>query len=1230
MTHSSATSRQLLGQALALHQAGKRPQAEAIYRQMLSANPRDANALRLLGVLQFESGQTAAALELISRAIAISPNVADYHFSLAGILQAIGQHDGATASYRRAVEIYPKFPQAWFNLGNLLRARQQNTQAIAAYRQALAAQPNYPEAANNLGIALAAAGQHQAAIDAYRQALASRPVFPEAANNMAESLDAVGQFDEAIAACQEALKTRPNFAEAFAHLGNTFMHKDDAQQAIVAYRRALSLRPDLADVHRNLGDALRETDQLDEAIAAYKHAIKLRPKFPEAYLNLGNALSEKGQADQAIDEYRQAGALRSNFLAAEQNLGLALSKKGCHSEALTAFARVVALTPADSGAHTNLGHALRETGHIDAAIGAYRQAIAIDPNSPLAYSNLAATLWKIGQYQEALADITKAIALRPTFVEAYINLGFIMNGLGRFDESIDAFRHALTITDSPLAHFNLGFGLLLRGELEPGWREYEWRTQCPEVNPTMRQVPGPAWDGSDLSGKTILLLDEQGLGDAIQFIRYVRLVAERRPARIILECQSPLARLLRTTQNVEQVISRGQTPPAYDVHCSLLSLPLVFNTTLETIPTSTAYLQAEEQLAGDWQISLDAEITKIPGAAKAIKVGLVWGGNTKPNPDRTVGLAALAPLAAVPGVVFVSLQKGPHAQEAKNPPPGMRLIDLTDKISDFVDTAALINGLDLVITIDTSVAHLAGAMGKPLWILVPFSPDWRWLRDRKDCPWYPSARLFRQSALGDWPSAINNLAEELHRLVVGKNPDDAEAQYQLGVRLGRTGKYEQAVAALTCATTLNPDHADAQNSLGIALIEAGRPAEAVAACQRAVARCPTAAKAYCNLAAALAKDNQLDAALDAARKAAELEPNFVGAWVNVGLCFSYLGQLDEAVAAYRRALAIESFPLAHWDLACALLALGDFQEGFREYEWRVAAKQIPQRQFSQPRWQGGPIPAGLSRPPRIFITQEQGLGDAIQFARFIPQVAELGAQVIVECELGLARLFRTIPGVQAVASPGQRMPDFDTHCPLPSLPLALGTTLQNLPAKVPYLRVEPALIADWQRRLEDAMGGSAIAKAGRKIGLVWAGNAKPDPARTTGLSAFAPLAGVRGVSFVSLQLGPGSEEASNSPAGMRLIDPTSQIDDLADTAALISQLDLVITIDSAVAHLAGALGKPVWVFLPFCPDWRWMRDRDDSPWYPTARLFRQTKPGDWGDPVARAAALLQQKSSAGR
>jgi tetratricopeptide (TPR) repeat protein len=1222
MSHSSATSRQLLGQALALHQAGKRPQAEAIYRQMLNANPRDANALRLLGVLQFESGQTAAALDLISRAIAISPNVADYHFSLAGILQAIGQHDGATASYRRAVEIYPKFPQAWFNLGNLLRARQQNTQAIAAYRQALAAQPNYPEAANNLGIALAAAGDHQGAITSYRQAMGARPNFAEAANNMAESLDAVGQFDLAVAACQVALQNRPNFAEAYAHLGNTYMHKNDPQQAIAAYRRALSLRPDLADVHRNLGDALRETEQLDEAIAAYQQAIKLRPKFPEAYLNLGNALAAKGQSDQAIEGYRHAIGLRKDFLPAEQNLGMVLTKKGRHVEALTAFGRVAALTPDDAGAHSNLANALRETGQIKAAIAAYEQAIAVDPTSPLAYSNLSATLWKVEKFDQSLEMIEKAIALHPTFVEAFINQAFVLMGFCRIDEAVEALHKALAIRqDSALAHLCLGISYLLRGQWKVGWPEYEWRQECPEVNSTMRRVPGLQWDGSDLSGKTIFLADEQGFGDSIQFVRYIPLIAAR-GGRIILETKTGLMRLFGGVKDVE-LVPRGQEIPPYDVYSFTMSLPLIFGTEPATIPAPIPYLRADAELSETWGNKLGPKRSE----GGEIRVGLTWAGSPGFAHDykRSLSLAELAVLAKIPHVSFYSLQKGEAGRQTN--PPAMQLIDFTPDLGDFADTAAFIDNLDLVISVDTAVAHLSGAMGKPTWIMLPFSPDWRWLLGRDDTNWYPTARLFRQPALGDWAGVVSAVAEELYRLVAGKYPDDAEVQYQLGVYLGQNGQFDQAVTAFTRATALKPDHADAQNSLGIALIETGRPAEAVAACQRAVARCPTAAKAHCNLAAALAKDNQLDAALDAARKAAELEPNFVGAWVNVGLCFSYLGQLDQALAAYRRALAIESFPLAHWDLACALLALGDFQEGFREYEWRVAAKQIPQRQFSQPRWQGGPIPAGRSRPPRIFITQEQGLGDAIQFARFIPQVAQLGANVIVECELALARLFRTIPGVQAVASPGQPMPDFDSHCPLPSLPLALGTSLQNLPAKVPYLRVEPALIADWQRRLEDAMGGSAIAKAGRKIGLVWAGNAKPDPARTAGLAAFAPLAGVRGASFISLQLGRGSEEASDPPAGMRLIDLTNQIDDLADTAALIAHLDLVITIDSAVAHLAGALGKPVWVFLPFCPDWRWMRDRDDSPWYPTARLFRQTKPGDWRDPVARAAAALAKQKS---
>lgn len=462
-------------------------------------------------------------------------------------------------------------------------------------------------------------------------------------------------------------------------------------------------------------------------------------------------------------------------------------------------------------------------------------------------------------------------------------------------------------------------------------------------------------------------------------------------------------------------------------------------------------------------------------------------------------------------------------------------------------------------------------------------------------------------------------AEHAYRAAIRLRPDHAEAWSNLGLALQAQRRLPEAEAAQQQALRLAPDFPDAHNNLGLAQYEQGRPAEAENSFRGALRLRPAYPNAMLNLGIALQSLNRLEEAETCYRDGLAQGADPGRALNNLGLLLQEQGRTADAEAACRAALAHRpGQPDARTNLALILLLRGAYEEGWREYEarWQVASMTSAVRGFTQPQWTGDMPLAGRT----ILLHAEQGFGDTLQFCRYAPLVAEAGARVLLEAPPALCRLLGSLAGVARVIPAGDDLPPFDLHCPLMSLPLAFGTTLATIPRTVPYLQADPAQLGAWRTAL--------AALPGRRVGLVWGGSSRlgqphavaVDRRRSMPLSALAPLASIPDCSFVSLQLGPPASQPP--PAGLHLHDPTASLNDFADTAALVEALDLVISVDTAVAHLAGALGKPVWLLNRFDTCWRWLVGRDDSPWYPTLRQFRQPAPGDWATPVAQVAAAL--------
>jgi Flp pilus assembly protein TadD len=408
-----------------------------------------------------------------------------------------------------------------------------------------------------------------------------------------------------------------------------------------------------------------------------------------------------------------------------------------------------------------LGVIALQSKRLDEAMELIQRALAIRPDAAEYHNSLGNVLVQKDLLDDAIVAFRRATTLRNNYTKAFSNLGNALKKTGQYTEAISAYRQAMTLSPEYFeAHWNLGLLLLLQGDFRRGWKEFEYRLEIMELRKGKRQCSRPRWDGNDLSGKRILLHPEQGFGDAIQFARYAPMVAEC-GGRIVLEIQPELHRLFQCLSGVEILAPQGKELPDFEVHCPLMSLPLMFDTTFETIPNDIPYLSPPVELVEHWRRYIATERRK--------KVGLTWAGNPTHRNDRnrSISFSRMNELMRVPDVQFFSLQKGPAEKQADFATPNATFIDITGEFADFADTAALIQHLDLVITVDTAIAHLAGAMGKPVWVLLPFAPDWRWMLDRSDSPWYPTMQLFRQKTPGDWNEVIERVTRELKKFVSG-------------------------------------------------------------------------------------------------------------------------------------------------------------------------------------------------------------------------------------------------------------------------------------------------------------------------------------------------------------------------------------------------------------------------------------------------------------------------------
>lgn len=622
--------------------------------------------------------------------------------------------------------------------------------------------------AESLGLALKhhQAGDFQRAKDLYCRILNAHPEHAESWHLLGVLAYQLGLHEVARNFIGTAVTLDAANAIFYLSLGTVAVARGQLEEAVENYRRAVERQPDLAEAHYSLANALLSQGKRDLALHQYRRALECKPDYAEAYKNLGVLLKERGQVEEALRCFQQAVQHKPDYALAHFEAGNARHVRGELDAALACYRQALRFRPNLFEAHINLGNVLKDQNRLDEALASYRCALLLQPDSALTHNNLGVIYLEQGKLPDAEASFQRALEIAPDLADTHNNLGLVLTKQGRLDESLASHQKAVDLAPANAEwRLNRALAWILDGNYAQGWPEFEWRLRHSET--ALRTFPQPFWTGAALDGKTILIHTEQGLGDTFLFLRYVRLVKER-GGRVLLECPPLLLRVLRGCPGVDALVGRGSALPPFDVHVPLLSLPAIFKTTLASVPAAVPYLCADPELVRSWGNELHS--------VRACKIGIQWQGNPRyrADRDRSFPLAFLEPLARLEGVQLISLQKGPGSEQIGALAGRFSVLDPSDRLDvtrgAFMDTAAVIHNLDLVIAADTVVAHLAGALGAPLWAALSFVPCWYWQLRRTDSCWYPSARLFRQPRPGDWEPVFRQMAAELRQKLTRTGP----------------------------------------------------------------------------------------------------------------------------------------------------------------------------------------------------------------------------------------------------------------------------------------------------------------------------------------------------------------------------------------------------------------------------------------------------------------------------
>jgi predicted O-linked N-acetylglucosamine transferase (SPINDLY family) len=1136
-----------------------------------------------------------------------------------------GLLEEATACFQRAVQLDPNLAVAQSNLGAALKRKGKLDEAVFHLLQALRLRPDLAEVHSNLGNALREQGNLVEAMASFREALRLRPDYPEALHNMGNALVDQGALEEARACFERTLELKPNYLDAYLTLSNVLMRQGRFGEAEIRLAQALHLKPDYVQALVNLGVVHHAQGKTDQAVLCYRRALEYRPNLPEAHINLANVLRDQGLLHEALGSYQKALQERPSTAL---RLQLATLLPPIYTSQSDVHAWRKRLTE-------NLGQLRREQITVD---------LNKNPGLPLFYLAYQGMNDRDIQREAALLYSVQPVPL-PVPVphssgtgtedgimaeqvqgNGRIKVGFVSRHFRNhtIGELMRGTLANLSRDDFAVIVFSLG---AWRDKTAQFIREHAERfVELPEDLPTARrQIAAHELD--------VLVYPDIGMEELTYSLAFSRLARVQcafwgHPvttgiATIDYFLSSELLETAAADQHYTETLVRLPGAPVYYCRPTLES-PQKGRTAFGLPEDSHLYAcpQSLFKLHPDFDPILAEILRRDPKGMLVLIQGKYpsWAETLQRRFASTLGQGAgrvlflerlgrtdFLNLNVLVDVLLDPLHFGGGNSSYEALAFGVPLVTLPSHYLRGRITLALykqMNVMDCVAADPEEYVKLAVRLGT--------DPDYRTLVRAKI--------LAANGVLYENLSGVRALEVFFRSAVAHARPvsGSSEAWNEQGIKLIEQGRLHEALASFREAVHLRPDNAEALNNLGAALKLQEQFDEAIARYRKALQLKPDFPEAYSNLGNVLRLLGRPGEAVESFQHALRLKPNYAEAQNNLSNALKDQGMVNEALAGYERALELKpDYVEAHLDRAVTWLLLGDFEKGWTEFEWRWQYKDFPPRPFRQPRWDGAPLGGR-----RILLHAEQGLGDTIQFIRYAASVKERGGRVIVECQPPLLRLLAGCAGIDELIGQGAMLPTFDVHSPLFSLPYVFRTSMTTIPVKIPYLFADPGLTEQWRRELACVRDF--------KVGICWQGNPRHtwDRLRSISLGQFAPLARLDGVQLFSLQKGPGSEQIKE--AVFPITDLASRFDEargpFMDAAAVMKNLDLVISADTSVAHLAGALGVPVWIALPFLPDWRWLLEREDSPWYPTVRLFRQTNRGSWQEVFERIVAEVEKLS----
>ncbi len=978
-----------------------------------------------------------------------------------------------------------------------------------------------------------------------------------------------------------------------------------------------------------------------EAKSEFLKSLEWNAHSIDANFNIAILLRDEKEYRNAIHYFTKVTQLDQQNFIALFNIAFCYEMLKKYDEAILFYEEAQKISQDNSLLYFNLGNIFKELKDWLKAKENYAKALSIEPNNTNYLINIAAAYYFTGFFKEAISVFHKILDLDPDNISAKINYAAALVEIEKYDESLRINNSLLkTNNEDAKLHYNFAVLLLLLGNYEQGFKEYEWRLTNKEKYNSYPEIP--FWNGEELSGKRIVVIDEQGIGDTFQFVRYFKFLKED-GAEVIFSCRNALVNFMELTVGeqslTDNIIPLG-TPVEADYKIYMMSLPLKYLPKENNLRFKFPYLNFSSDASKNFSIGIDEH---------RLNIGIVWRGNPEHKYDfkRSVKIEKFLNMVPNENIKLFSLQND-ITEEEKEILNSNNIVDLTSHLEPFIETAAIIKQLDLIISVDTAAAHLAGALNKKTFLLLSKVPDWRWELKKNSTELYPSLRIFRQERVGDWTTVFDNVKIEVERTVenyfskrlnnsailmniklkgleafekkqyaeainnfekyLSIETDDLELLFWHGCAYYNLNMFEKAEEIFLKLEKTDIQHFEVLSLLGKLYLQQNKFDFAENYYSQALVK-EENNELLNGIGISLQKQGKFSEATTYFERAIENKPNIAGNHLNYANNCYYQQRFDEAIKHFNLAIEYEDLLSAHVGKSFVHLALKDFRTGFNEYQWSLT-KYTPPNESKAIKWIGQ-----YAKDKSIFIYAEQGLGDAIQFARFLPIVKEKGLNITLRCPEPLKKFFEAIPFITGLSD--TILPDTDFYCSLINLPNVLGLyNVQDFTLPEKIFNVDKELIKKWKLLLN---------KEKYNVGLVFETKSKSltTADRNIPFHLIESLIENEKIDFYLLQKEYGNNEYKS------LVDKYSNVQivskNIVEVAALIKNLDIVITIDSMVANLAGTLNKETWVMLPFVSDWRWTYTGEDSYWYPSVKLFRQTEFNNWTEVISKVKSALNNK-----